>query len=80
MPATSARYAPRASHPPADAAVTPSATRSRNIQPTLVQKQDEQKQIAAALKTAGFSLTWQPAQQVRFRELQADPLAGAVAA
>ena len=59
---------------------SPSATRSRNIQPTLVQKQDEQKHIAAALKTAGFSLTWQPAQQVRFRELQADPLAGAVAA
>jgi len=59
---------------------SPSATRSRNIQPTLVQKQDEQKQIAEAFKTAGFSLTWQPAQQVRFRELQADPLAGAVAA
>ena len=59
---------------------SPSTTRSRNIQPALVQKQDAQKKIAEAFKTAGFSLTWQPAQQVRFRELQADPLAGAVAA
>jgi hypothetical protein len=59
---------------------SPSSTRSRNIQTTLVQKQDEQKKILAALKNSGFALSWQPAAQVRFRELQSDPLAGAVAA
>jgi uncharacterized protein DUF6603 len=56
---------------------SPSATRSRNIQPALVQKQEEQKKIAAALKLSGFSLSWQAATEVTFRELQADPLAGA---
>jgi hypothetical protein len=59
---------------------SPASTRSRNIQPTLAQKQEEQKKIAAALQTAGFTLSWQAAQRVSFRELQADPLAGAVAA
>lgn len=59
---------------------SPTATRSRNIQPTLVQKQDEQKKIREAFKTAGFALTWEASREVRFRELQADPLAGAVAA
>jgi len=54
----------------------------RNIQPLVVQKQDEQKKIVAALAALGFSLTWPavPQAEVRFRELQADPLAGAVAA
>jgi len=46
----------------------------------LDENQEVKGPIAEAFKTAGFSLTWQPAQQVRFRELQADPLAGAVAA
>lgn len=59
---------------------SPSSTRSRNIQPALVQKQEEQKKIASAFAAAGFSLSWRPAQEIRFRELQADPLAGAVAA
>jgi hypothetical protein len=48
----------------------------------MVEKQDKQKSVVAALRTAGFALTWEaptPAD-VRFRELQADPLAGAVAA
>jgi hypothetical protein len=60
----------------------PSATISRDIRPLIVAKQDNQKQVAAALSAAGFALTWQaaPPAEVRFRELQADPLAGAVAA
>jgi hypothetical protein len=54
----------------------------RTIQPLVAQKQDEQKKIVDALAGVGFSLTWQavPPAEVRFRELQADPLAGAVAA
>lgn len=58
---------------------SPTATRSRNVQPALAQSQEEQKKIAGALVTAGFTLTWQAPQKVSFRELQADPLAGAVA-
>ncbi len=58
----------------------PRATVSRDIRPSIVAKQDNQKQVAAALAAAGFALTWQPPAEVRFRELQADPLAGAVAA
>ena len=58
---------------------SPTATRSRNIQPTMAQKHVEQEQIASAFKTAGFSLTWEAAKKVSFRELQADPLAGTVA-
>jgi hypothetical protein len=56
------------------------STRDRNIQPALAKQQVEQKKVAVALAAAGFTLSWQPAQQVRFRELQADPLAGAAAA
>ena len=42
-------------------------------------KKAEQQKIASALSTAGFSLTWQPAQaETSFRELQADPLSEAV--
>lgn len=59
---------------------SPSTTRSRNIQQALAQKQEEQKKIAAALATAGFTLSWQASTTIEFRELQADPLAGAVAA
>jgi len=55
---------------------------TRTIQPLVAQKQDEQKKVVAALAAVGFSLMWQAATpaDVRFRELQADPLAGAVAA
>jgi hypothetical protein len=59
---------------------SPSATGSRNIQPALARKQEEQQKIRSALAAAGFSLSWQPGPEIRFRELQADPLAGAVAA
>ena len=59
----------------------PAAKGARNIQTVVAQKQTEQKNIVAALSSAGFSLTWQavPQADVRMRELQADPLAGAVA-
>jgi hypothetical protein len=60
----------------------PAASRTRDIRPVLADKQDNQKKVVAALEACGFALTWQaPAPaDVRFRELQADPLAGAVAA
>src|SRR6185437_12054121 len=60
----------------------PAASRTRDLRPVMVEKQDKQKNVVAALNSAGFALTWQaPAPaDVRFRELQADPLAGAVAA
>lgn len=57
-----------------------SATRSRNVQAAVASKQAEQKQIVEALTEAGFNLAWKSGQtEIRFRELQADPLAGAVA-
>jgi hypothetical protein len=54
----------------------------RDVQQLVAQKQADQEKIVAALSLAGFSLTWKPVSQadVRFRELNADPLAGAVAA
>jgi hypothetical protein len=60
----------------------PAASRLRDLRSVMVEKQDQQEKVVAGLKTAGFALTWQaPAPaDVRFRELQADPLAGAVAA
>ena len=60
----------------------PTAGRDRDIQKVMVQKQVEQEDVAAALEASGFSLTWKslPQAEIRFRELQADPLAGAVAA
>ena len=60
----------------------PGRSNDRNIQPLVVQKQDNQKKIVAALATIGFSLEWQevPQAQIRFRELQANPLSGEVAA
>jgi hypothetical protein len=64
----------------ATAQETPAATVGRDIQEAVVAKQDNQKKVAAALTAAGFVLTWTPVAQVRFRELQADPLGGAVAA
>jgi len=59
----------------------PKTTRSRDVQTVVAGKQVQQKTIVEALKTAGFSLSWQAAPpEIRFRELQAEPLAGAVAA
>jgi len=60
----------------------PAGTVSRDIEPSVIAKQNEQTKVAAALSAAGFALTWQAASvaDVRFRELQADPLRGAVAA
>lgn len=60
----------------------PVASRTRDIRPAMVEKQDHQKKVVAALTAAGFALTWQSPQpaEVRFKELQADPLAGSVAA
>ena len=60
----------------------PAASRTRDLRPVMAEKQESQKKVVAALTAAGFVLTWQaPAPaDVRFRELQSDPLAGAVAA
>ncbi len=60
----------------------PSATSSRDIRSTVAGKQDNQKNVVDALKTAGFALTWekQDPAKVSFRELNAAPLAGSVAA
>ena len=60
----------------------PGRSQDRNIQPLVIQKQANQKKIVAALATIGFSLGWQEVAQaeIRFRELQANPLAGDVAA
>lgn len=58
----------------------PKGTRSRDIQTAVVAKRVEHERIANALTSAGFDLAWQSSQApVRFRELQAEPLAGAVA-
>ncbi len=60
----------------------PAAKGARNIQSLVANKQAEQQNIVNALSSVGFSLTWQSNAEpaVRFRELQADPLAGEVAA
>jgi len=60
----------------------PTAKGARNIQSVVAKKQAEQQNIVNALLSVGFLLTWQSAAEptVRFRELQADPLAGEVAA
>jgi uncharacterized protein DUF6603 len=55
----------------------PAQTRSRDVQIAVAEKRAQQKAIVEALRTAGFQLNWQTPQT--FRELQADPLAGAVA-
>jgi hypothetical protein len=61
---------------------SPGAGSERNVQPVVAQKQDNQKKIVATLATVGFSLGWLevPQAEIRFRELQANPLAGEVAA
>ncbi|HET8783329.1 MAG TPA: DUF6603 domain-containing protein, partial [Pyrinomonadaceae bacterium] len=60
----------------------PSGKSGRDIRSTIADKQDHQKKVVEALKTAGFALTWEAkkSSEVGFRELQADALAGAVAA
>jgi hypothetical protein len=55
----------------------PTKTRARDVQTVVVGKKAEQKAIVDALVTAGFTLNWEASQG--FRELQAEPLAGAVA-
>ncbi len=55
----------------------PTKTRARDVQTVVVGKKVEQKAIVDALATAGFTLNWQASQG--FRELQAEPLSGAVA-
>ena len=60
----------------------PGGTGSRDLRRVMIEKQESQKDVVAALALAGFTLTWQPAPvaNLSFRELQADPLTGAVAA
>lgn len=56
------------------------ATRSRDVQAAMVDKQEGQERIAGVLASVGFNLAWQPSEEeIRFRQLQAEPLAGAVA-
>jgi hypothetical protein len=62
---------------PAGVQDIPTKTRARDVQAVVAGKKVEQKAIVDALATAGFSLNWQASQG--FRELQAEPLAGAVA-
>lgn len=58
----------------------PKETRPREVQTTAADKQAAHGRFIEALAAAGFNLAWQPSQaQVRFRELQAEPLSGAVA-
>lgn len=59
----------------------PAGKGPRNVQPLAAQKQADQENIVNALSSVGFLLTWQKVSpaDVRFRELQADPLAGDVA-
>lgn len=60
---------------------SPTATRARDVQTAAAAKQSRHEGVAGALAAAGFNLAWQPTPQaqVRFRELQAEPLAGGVA-
>lgn len=58
----------------------PKDVRSRDIQTAVAAKRVEHERIATALTAAGFNLAWRPSQApVSFRELQAEPLDGAVA-
>jgi len=60
----------------------PTGKSGRDVRTTIANKQDNQKNVVETLKAAGFALTWEAKKpaEVRFRELQADALAGAVAA
>ena len=65
---------------PSAAQEIPLKTRSRNVEAVVAGKQVEQKRVAESLAAVGFKLSWQPTQEeIRFRQLQAEPLVGAVA-
>lgn len=57
----------------------PTLWSSRDVETSAVGKLKEHESVAEAVAAAGFTLAWQPPQKVRFRELQAVPLFGAVA-
>jgi hypothetical protein len=57
----------------------PTLWRSRDAGTNAAGKLKEHKSVAEALTAAGFTLAWQAPAEVRFRELQAVPLFGAVA-
>lgn len=58
----------------------PQATRPRDVQTTAAAKQAKHKSVADALALVGFNLAWRPSESpFRFRDLQAEPLAGEVA-
>ena len=58
----------------------PAGTRARNIQEAINNNQTEQKRVFDALTAVGFRLAWRPGKTpVRFHDLQAEPMAGAVA-
>lgn len=58
----------------------PKGTRPRNVQATVAAQKTKHESVAAGLAAVGFNLAWRsPQAPVRFRELQAEPLAGHVA-
>jgi hypothetical protein len=58
----------------------PQATRPRDVRTAAAAKQARHESVADALAAAGFNLAWRPTSSpFRFRDLQAEPLAGAVA-
>lgn len=57
----------------------PTLRRSRDVGAGAAGKLREHQSVAEALTAAGFTLAWQAPTEVRFRELQAAPLSGAVA-
>jgi hypothetical protein len=58
----------------------PTKTHERDVQTAAAGKRDEHARISEALAAAGFQLSWRQSEaQVSFRDLQAEPLAGAVA-
>lgn len=58
----------------------PKATRPRDVRTTAAAKQARHKSVADALTAVGFNLAWRPSESpLRFRDLQAEPLAGEVA-
>ncbi|HKY06508.1 MAG TPA: DUF6603 domain-containing protein, partial [Blastocatellia bacterium] len=60
---------------PGAAQAIPTKTRPRSVQTAMASKQAALKGIADALSEVGFDLEWKPGQaEIRFRELQAEPL------
>lgn len=67
---------------PSEELKIPAPANFRNIQAAVAKNQARQAEISGLLASAGFHLAWKPAQapaDVKFRELQAEPLVGAVA-